>query len=470
LTIAALSHEGRGVARSAEGKTVFVDLALPGETVLAHWLRRHGRFDEAVAVEIHAPSAERVAPRCPHFGVCGGCSLQHLAPAAQIRHKEAVLLEQIQHAAGGAPTRTLPPLTGPLWGYRGKARLGVKWVEKKGGVLVGFRERHAPYVADLSRCEVLDPRVGERLPEIRAALAGLSVAAAIPQIEMAIADDTVALVIRHLQPLTDADKGHLAALAARCGFTFFLQPKGPDSILPLDPATPAELTYTLADAWGPEAGGAGPGAPDEVPAAGGAAAGGAGAGLRFTHRPTDFTQINQEINRAMVRRAVELLAPAPGERILDLFAGLGNFTLPLAQRGAEVLGIEGDPGLVARATANAAANGLSARARFLAADLSLGLPPLPDGPADGPAGGPAGGPYRKLLLDPPRCGAEEVLRALPPTPFARIVYVSCNPATLARDIGYLLRERGYRLCAAGVMDMFPHTAHVESMAVLEPAP
>jgi 23S rRNA (uracil1939-C5)-methyltransferase len=423
--IDSLSHEGRGLAH-IQGKATFIDGALPGERVLFRYTRRRGRFDEGVVAEVLAPSPERVVPHCPHFGVCGGCSLQHLAPDAQIRHKEAVLLEQLRHIGGVEPGAVLPPLTGPIWGYRRKARLGVKYVEKKGRVLIGFREKRAPLLADLTRCEVLHESVGGRLNELRDLIGGLDASRTIPQIEIAVGDSDTALVFRHLQPLSEKDVGRLVAFGREKGLWIYLQPGGPDSVTPLWPETPSPLRYQL---------------PGEVT-------------VHF--QPTDFTQVNADINRAMVERVLELLDPQPDERLLDLFCGLGNFTLPLARRAGSVIGVEGEGGLVERAKANAEQNGID-NVEFLRADLAA---PDPDAPFFNAS-------YDKVLLDPPRTGALEAVTRLGFNGVKRVVYVSCNPATLARDARVLTTEKGFRLAKAGVMDMFPHTTHVESIALFE---
>ncbi len=421
-----LDHDGRGVARVAE-KVVFIDGALPGEEVMFSYLNRRSRYDEGRVVEVLSPSPVRQEPRCPHAGICGGCSLQHLGGEAQIDHKQAHLLAALSHASGGPPATVLSPLTGPLWGYRRKARLGARYVVKKGRLLVGFREKRSGFVADLSRCEVLDPRVGLRLEALRDTLAGLSVVRAVPQVEVAVGDDRVVLVVRHLEPLSAADKELLGSFATTHGCQVLLQPGGRDSVVDLDGVAPQPLHYRLE-----------------------------GHGLTLEFHPLDFTQVNAAINGAMVDRALELLAPAPHHRVLDLFCGLGNFTLPLARRVARVMGVEGDATLVAQARHNAASNGIG-NVEFAVADLTdlERPPPWYDSGFDG------------LLLDPPRSGALAVVSRLPRPAPPRIVYVSCNPATLARDAGVLVREQGYRLAAAGVMDMFPHTSHVESMAVFE---
>ncbi|MDZ7752302.1 MAG: 23S rRNA (uracil(1939)-C(5))-methyltransferase RlmD [Gammaproteobacteria bacterium] len=421
-----LDHDGRGVARVAD-KVVFIDGALPGEEVMFSYLNRRSRYDEGRVVEVLSPSPERVEPRCAHAGTCGGCSLQHLGAEAQIRHKQAQLLAALGHATGAPPATILAPLTGPLWGYRRKARLGARYVVKKGRLLVGFREKRSGFVADLARCEVLDPRVGQRLEALRDTLAGLSVVRAIPQVEVAVGDDRVVLVLRHLEPPSSEDRELLGRFAMTHGCQILLQPGGRDSVVDLDGRAPEPLLYRL------EA-----------------------HGLTLEFQPLDFTQVNTVINAAMVDRALELLAPRPDHAVLDLFCGLGNFTLPLARRVSRVLGVEGDAALVDQARHNAQRNGID-NAEFVVADLTdLERPPpwYDQG-------------FERLLLDPPRSGALAVVSRLPRPVPPLIVYVSCNPATLARDAGVLVREQGYRLAAAGVMDMFPHTSHVESMAVFE---
>lgn len=422
-----LSAEGRGVAH-IDGKTVFIDGALAGERVLFRYLRRRGRFDEGVAARVLEPSLMRVPPPCPHFGVCGGCSLQHLASGAQIEHRQRVLLDQLLHLGQVRPETVLPPITGPLWGYRRKARLSVKYVAKKGGILAGFKEKGGQWIADLGRCEVLHPSIGLRLNELRLLVQGLSVARAIPQIEIAVGDEESAIVIRHLTPLTSADEDNLKAFSDRTGIAVYLQAGGPETLVRLWPPGDPMLCYTL---------------PGQVE-------------IRFL--PLDFTQVNAEINRALVERVLALLEPLASERVLDLFCGLGNFTLPLARHAGFVTGVEGERTLVERARANAAANGIM-NIEFQACDLDDDTGPLPI----------AADAYDKVLLDPPRTGASQILRCLPLVAVKRLTYVSCNPATLARDSGILVREKGMRLVAAGVLDMFPHTSHVESIAVFEHA-
>jgi 23S rRNA (uracil1939-C5)-methyltransferase len=422
LRIEDLDHDGRGVARR-DGRAVFVAGALPGELVMLSRIARRADHEEGVLATIVEPSPDRVAPRCAHFGTCGGCALQHLAPAAQLAAKQRSLLDALARLGKVSPERVLAPLAGEPWGYRRRARLGAKQVRAKGRVLVGFRERKGRYIADLARCEVIEPRIGALLPELGALIAGLSIPHRIPQVELAASDDNLVLVLRHLLPLTGADHAALRAFGAAHGIEWWLQPGGEDSAAPLDPPG-RPLRYAL-------------------PAH----------GVEVEFRPTDFVQVNPEVNRRMVDQALALLGPVGGERVLDLFSGLGNFTLPLARAGAEVLGVEGDAGLVARARDNAARQGLAAR--FEVADL---FQPLDDYPW-------ARRRYHAVLLDPPRAGAREVVARIGRFAPERIVYVSCHPGTLARDAGALVHEHGYRLEAAGAMDMFTHTAHVESMAL-----
>jgi 23S rRNA (uracil1939-C5)-methyltransferase len=424
--IVALDHEGRGIARLG-GKTVFVDGALPGEEVRLLRTRRRRRHDEARVIEVLRPSADRVVPRCAHFGVCGGCSLQHLAPDAQLAARTRIVAEQLERLGKVRPGRWLAPLSGPGWAYRRRARLGCRYVERKGRVLVGFRERSSPLLADLQGCEVLAGNAGRLIAPLATLVGSLGILRRVAQIEVAVADNATALVLRVLDAPSDADLQALRAFESVHGVEIYLQTGGLDTVAPVSPpATP--LRYGL------------PGLP---------------AGIHFA--PTDFIQVNAEMNQLMVARALELLAPQPGDRALDLFCGLGNFTLPLARHVAGVLGVEGDAALVARARENAAHNDIG-NARFVAADLAA--------PGDEPSWA---GHYDLVLLDPPRAGAREVLPAIAAARPRRIVYVSCDAATLARDAGILVAEHGFHLAAAGIMDMFPHTAHVESIALFEPA-
>ena len=422
-TIESLSHDGRGVAR-IEGKTVFVDGALADETVKFVYTRKHSKYDEGRTVEVLNAASDRVEPKCQHFGLCGGCSLMHMAPDAQLALKQKTLAEHLTHFGKLAPQHWLEPLTGPLWGYRRKARLGVKHVPKKGRVLVGFREKGTPYLALLERCEVLDERVGARLAELGDMIAKLEAHNRIAQIEVAMDDEHVALVFRNLDPLSEPDQQALIAYGQANDLWIYLQSGGPDTVTPIWPENP-QLSY----------------APEQ--------------GLKLDFEPNDFTQVNAGINHKMIERTMELLEVSAEDRILDLFCGLGNFTLPLAKRVTEVVGVEGDEALVRHARQNALKNQLS-NADFEQADLTQ--TELKDYPW-------AKAGFNKILLDPPRSGAFEVLHQLADLGAERLVYVSCNPATLARDAGELVNNHGYKLVSTGVMDMFPHTTHVESIAL-----
>jgi len=424
-----LNDDGRGVAR-VDGKVTFIDGALPGELVRYRILKGKRNFDQGELVEVVEASAHRVAPACEYFGVCGGCSLQHLDAAAQIGEKERVLRDKLRQFGGVEPEGWLAPLTGPAWGYRRSARLGVRNVPKKGGILVGFRERRSSYITPLRDCRTLDTRAARLLPALVDLISGLSRNDRIPQLEVACGDDEAALVFRHLEPLGTADHTALAAFGRRHDIRIYLQPQGSESVAPLEPAEPSLLSYRL-----PEF------------------------DVAIHFRPTDFIQVNADVNRQMVARAVALLDPQPAERVVDLFCGLGNFTLPLARRAAQVTGVEADRRLVLGARDNAVRNGI-ANAEFRQVDLYDEAQAREFW---------AGARFDKLLIDPPRSGAMEVLKLLPASGPCRLVYVSCNPATLARDGEYLVNSRGYRLSRAGVMDMFPHTNHVESIAVFEPA-
>ena len=428
VTIRSLDQEGRGIAR-VDGKAVFVEGALPGEVVAITTLKRKPTYDIARAEAILKPNAARVEPRCPHFGVCGGCSLQHFDADAQVAAKQRALEDALWHLGRVRPAQLLPPIHGPAWEYRHRARLSVRHVAKKGGMLIGFHERKSSYVADMTSCAVLPRRISDLLPKLRVLIGGLTVRDRLPQIELAVGDGADAahvLVLRILEPLAPADETALIAFANAHGVQFYLQPGGPGTATPLQPPRPV-LSYAL-----PEF------------------------DVLFPYSPTEFTQVNPAINRALVRRTIELLDPRPGDRIADFFCGIGNFTLPIARRGAEVVGIEGSATLVQRAAANAAANGLTAKAAFQVANLFAATPESLE----------ALGPLDKIVVDPPREGAIALVKALPGDGAPqRIVYVACNPATLARDASVLVHDHGYVLAAAGVVNMFPHTAHVESIAV-----
>ena len=423
--ISDLSHDGRGVTH-LNGKAVFVSGALAGERVRLRYTGKHRHFDEAVVEQVLSASPDRVDARCAHFGVCGGCALQHLDAAAQIAAKQRVLLENFERIGKVEPQQVLAPLVDTPWGYRRKGRLSVKFVEKKGRVLVGFRESNGRYVADIRRCEVLHPAVGTRIAAIAQLLETLDAKREIPQIEIAAGDDLVALIFRHLQPLSARDSEALAAFGQAHQLGIYLQPGGIDSVAPLWPAD-ARLSFRL-PAYDVE--------------------------LEF--RPLDFVQVNAGMNLRMIDHALALLAPAPTDRVLDLFCGLGNFTLPLARRAAHVTGVEGDAGLVRRAQDNALRNQVR-NATFHSADLAADQRDAPWARED----------YELLLLDPPRSGAAEILEYLPKRGTRRVVYVSCHPGSLARDAGTLVNRHGFTLRSAGVMDMFPHTAHVESIALFE---
>jgi 23S rRNA (uracil1939-C5)-methyltransferase len=446
IAVESLDLEGQGVGHRADGKVVFIEGALPGERVQVQVARRKNQWEQGQAFAWSRESALRVKPRCPHFGLhagaCGGCKMQHLDAGAQVAVKQRVLEDNLAHLAKVGPERVLRAIEGPAWGYRDRARLSVRFVAKKGEVLVGFHERKSRYVADMRECHVLAPEVSALLVPLRRLIADMDQRDRLPQIELARGDLAIALVLRHLEPLSAADRQRLADFATTHNVQWWLQPAGPDSVQPLDAAN-AELAYAL-----PEY------------------------GVTMPFKPTDFTQVNAGINRVLVNRAVRLLAVQPGERVIDWFCGLGNFTLPLARTAAQVLGLEGSAALVQRARANAALNGLASRTAFEARNLFE---------IDAEAVVALGAASR-WLVDPPREGAFALAKALADlhqrsaesgprpegwTPPRRIVYVSCNPATLARDAGLLVHQAGYRCTAAGAVNMFPHTAHVESIAVFE---
>ncbi len=427
LEIVDLSHDGRGVARW-EGKTVFVTGALIGETVKAQQTGRNRSFDEARVLEILKPSADRIQPQCAHFGVCSGCVLQHLHADRQIEAKQRTLTENLQRIGHVQPSDVLPVLTAQPWQYRRKGRFSVRYVEKKGAVLVGFREVDPRFVAQLAYCHTVVPDVAALIVPLTELIASLQAKTDIPQIEFIQGDGPLALVFRHLTALCQSDLACLSEFGDKHQLQVFLQSGGPHSVQPLREDYPP-LHFML-----PEY------------------------GIQFRFRPLDFIQVNARLNEAMIQRAIELLNPRQEDEILDLFCGLGNFTLPLARSVAQVVGVEGDAGLVARAAENAELNGID-NARFFAADLNEEIATQQWSRQR----------FTKLLIDPPRAGALEVLKRLDLTGIERIVYVSCHPASLARDAGYLVQERGYRLLQAGAMDMFPQTAHVESIAVFERA-
>lgn len=434
-TIESLSHDARGVAH-VNGKAVFIDGALPGEEVLFCYLKRKANYDEGSTVHVIKASPERVSPGCAHFGVCGGCSLQHMVAETQIHAKQQVLLDNLKHIGNVEAEQLLPLMTGPLWGYRRKARLGVKYVIKKEKVLVGFREKSSPYLADLERCEVLHPSVGEQLNALKKLVGDLSIYMKIPQIEIAVGDDATAMVIRHLEPFIDSDIDQLRQFAQQHKVLLYLQPKGPDTVHLLWPEG-AKANSNTALCY-------------RLPAH----------NIEYRFGPMNFVQVNAEINRKMIDRVITLLDLQPEDRVMDLFCGLGNFTLSMARRVASIVGIEGDEPLVELARYNAEHNGID-NAEFYAADLSK--PEL----LSQVGFALENQQFDKVLLDPARAGALEMMAPLAKLAPKLIVYVSCNPATLARDADELVNKHGYRMTHVGVMDMFPHTSHVEAIALFE---
>lgn len=425
--IESLDHEARGITRQ-EGKAIFVDGALPGETVEYASFRRKPSYELAHLVKVLRPSTARVVPACPHFGICGGCTMQHMEPSAQLAAKQRVLEDSLWHIGRVRPETMLPPIQGAPWGYRHRARLGVRQLEKKAGMLIGFHERRSSYIADIATCAVLPSHVSALLLPMRELFSTLSVARHLPQIEIAVGEHCTALLLRILQPLTTGDEKRLRHFADLHDVVLYLQPKGPDSAYRFYPVPGPRLSYTL-----PEF------------------------DLELDFRPTDFTQVNHAVNRVLVRRTLKLLDPHAGERVADMFCGLGNFTLPIARSGATVLGVEGSEGLVKRGRESALANGLADKVEFGVANLfectTASIAAL--------------GHFDKMLIDPPREGALELVRALGSDGPRRIVYVSCNPATLARDAAVLVSAKGYRFKSAGAVNMFPHTSHVESITVFE---
>lgn len=425
VSVESLSYEGRGIAR-IEGKTVFIHGALPGERVDIELTRSHRDHDEADAIAIHEASPERVTPRCEVYGRCGGCATQHMSPALQLKFREQALFDQLGRATGNAPVQRLAPLTGEAWHYRRRARLGAKYVPGKGGALVGFRERLKYFLTDMRGCHTLERKAAALIVPLRELISSLSIRERVPQIELAAGDDALALVLRVLAPPDEHDRALLDAFEAEHDVSLYLQTGGPNTVVPLSSRS-RPLTYRLA-----------------------------AFDVEFEFLPTDFVQVNAALNEAMVGRVVDLLEPHEGLRVLDLFAGLGNFTLPLARRGCRVRAVEGERTLVARARENALRNGLP--------EVEHALADLFD---DSPAAEWMQGRWDRVLLDPPRAGARQVCEAMDRLEPGRIVYVSCNPATLARDAGVLVQRHGYHMSAAGVLDMFPQTAHAEAVAVFD---
>ncbi|RJG05885.1 23S rRNA (uracil(1939)-C(5))-methyltransferase RlmD [Noviherbaspirillum cavernae] len=439
IDIESLDMEARGIGHlknedGTQGKVIFVEGALPGERVGFQSFRRKPKWEAATMTELHNESSLRVKPQCTYFGTCGGCAMQHLEPSAQVAIKQRVLEDNLWHLSKVRAETMMRPIYGPTWGYRFRARLSVRNVRKKGGVLVGFHERKSSYVADMETCEILPPHVSAMLVPLRRLVESLTIFEQIPQMELAVGEDVTALVLRIMAPLTGEDKEKLTAFADQYRIQWWLQPKGLDTIYPFYP-TDVQLHYLL-----PEF------------------------GVKMPFKPTDFTQVNHQINRVLVARALRLLDVQPNERVADLFCGLGNFTLPLATQAKEVVGIEGSTTLTERALENARTNGLAGKTIFYSRNLF-------EAKAEDLV---ALGKFDRMLIDPPREGAVAVCQAIAALDAdnahlkpKRIVYVSCNPATLARDAGLLVHQAGYVLKQAGVVNMFPHTAHVESMAVFD---
>jgi 23S rRNA (uracil1939-C5)-methyltransferase len=439
IVIESLDMEGRGVGHlqnedGTPGKVIFVEGALPGERVSFQSFRKKPKWEAATLTELHNESSLRVTPKCVYFGTCGGCAMQHLEPSAQVAMKQRVLEDNLWHIGKVRAERMLRPIYGPTWGYRYRARLSVRNVQKKGGVLVGFHERKSSFIADMKTCEILPPHVSAMLVPLRRLVESLSIFDQMPQIELAVGENVTALVLRIMAPLTVQDEALLRSFADDYKIQWWLQPKGPDTVYPFYP-TNVELNYVL-----PEF------------------------GVKMPFKPTDFTQVNHHINRVLVARALRLLDVQPEDRVADLFCGLGNFTLPLATQAREVVGIEGSTALTERALDNARTNDLDKKTSFHCRNLFeaktedfIAL-----------------GKFDRMLIDPPREGAMDVCQAIVGLSEShadmrpkRIVYVSCSPSTLARDAGYLVHQGGYRLTQAGVVNMFPHTAHVESIAVFD---
>ncbi|ALK98214.1 23S rRNA methyltransferase [Massilia sp. WF1] len=439
IKIKSLDMDARGVGHlenedGSPGKVIFVEGALPGETVSFETLRKKKNWESGRMLTLQKASSMRVEPKCPHFWHCGGCSMQHLEPSAQVAMKQRVLEDNLWHIGKTKAEHIMRPMYGPTWGYRYRARLSVRHVPKKGGMLVGFHERHSSYVADMTSCEIVPPHVSKMLVPLRELVSSLSIYQQMPQIELAVGEESTVLVLRIMAPLDANDEKLVKAFADKWNVEWWLQPKGPDTAYPYYPKQ-KELYYTL-----PEF------------------------GIRMPFKPTDFTQVNHQINRLLVHKALSLLQVQPGERVADLFCGLGNFTLPLATRAREVVGIEGSTALTTRALENARANGLDGKTSFSTRNL---FEVTKDDLV-------ALGKFDRMLVDPPRDGAVALAIALaelrlthPDLMPKRIVYVSCSPSTLARDAGILTHRAGYKMSKAGVANMFPHTSHVESIGVFD---
>jgi 23S rRNA (uracil1939-C5)-methyltransferase len=425
VVIEALDHEGRGVAH-AEGKALFIDGALPREQVEYSIYRSKPTFAFAQISKLVRESFSRVQPRCPHFGTCGGCTLQHMDAAAQVAAKQRILEDNLWHIGRVRPEQLLAPIHGPSWGYRHRARMSMRYVQKKGGSLVGFHERKSGFIADMHSCDIMPPRISRLIDPLRVLISGLTRPDRLPQVEISLGDNVDVLVLRVLEALAESDENSLREFADRHNIQWWLQTKGPDTAQPFYPLDSPALSYSL-----PEF------------------------AIEMPFMPTEFTQVNPFVNRVLVRRAINLLDPQPGERIADLFCGLGNFTLPIARRGPDVVGFEGSASLVTRAAANSAHNGLASRTQFRTVNLF----------EVSEAVVAEWGHFDKLLIDPPRDGAAELVKSLNGELPRRIVYVSCSPATLARDANTLVNTKGYRLESVGIANMFPHTTHVESIAL-----
>ena len=423
VTITGVAEGGKGVAR-IDGKTVFVKGAMLGEVVMIEFIKRRPSYDDARVTEVVEASQYRQSPPCEFFSNCGGCSLQHQTSAGQIIDKQSILLEQLTHIGKVTPEAVVEPLQGPAWGYRGKARLGVRYVKAKQRVLVGFREKQQRGIAEMDSCQVLDSRVSALLPPLAAMIEQLAVREKIPQIEVAVDDSVVVLIIRHMELLTSEDRDLIRSFGDQHQARIMLQPAGLDSVHPLPPDSADPLSYQLPDYQ-----------------------------LTIEFYPLQFTQVNNEMNRQMIAQALRWLDVKGDDRVADLFCGVGNFTLPLARHAAQVVGVEGEAELVKQATRNATLNNIS-NVEFRVEDLFEEI-------------GSSLGHFDKLLLDPPRSGAQLICENIERFQASRIVYVSCNPATLARDAAVLVGRKGYRLVRTGVIDMFPHTSHVESMALFE---
>lgn len=431
ISIESMAHDGRGVGRGEDGKVVFVDYALPGEKVVYVPVMNRKSYLFGSAIEILEPSEHRIEPKCAVFGECGGCVLQHLDEKVQIQYKQQHLLENFKKIGDVQPDSLMPPMTGPHWGYRRRARLGAKFVPKKGGMIVGFRERNTSYIQPTDKCEVLYPEVSAMFPDLRETLEQTSCNDKVPQIEISVADNAVVMIVRHLEAFIQSDLDLLTEFAKRNEVQVFLQPGNLKSVHPLYPEKPDALFYDFKEF-----------------------------DIRIEFLPTDFIQVNGGINDQLVSKAIELLDIQPDDKVLDLFCGVGNFTLPLARRSNYVIGVEGDQALVNRAIHNKELNKLD-NVDFHFGDL------FKEDMTSSSHGDWLEQKFDKILLDPPRSGAAEMIKRIPELGASKVVYVSCGPATLARDAGVMVNEHGYKMTHVGVIDMFPHTAHVESIAVFE---